>query len=246
MIWGGCCRRSSGASTTDRDLSLDGSFVRWLRTGAPLGLPSDHFEARSGWTRGGSRVQVWVGLDVGKHDHHATALSPAGQPLFERGVRNASGRSRGSSGGGRARAGGAGDRPTGVDRGACDRARPRHRVPMASVPGLVVRRASEFYPGEARTDRRDSSCRPTRRARTPAGCTGWSPGASRSKSCACRPAMTTTCRALGCARSTGCATCCCRSRPRSSARSRRCFAPPLRRRSFSQSRESGSRPAPGS
>ena len=37
---------------------------------------------------GVERVDVWVGLDVGKQDHHATALGPAGERLFERGVRN--------------------------------------------------------------------------------------------------------------------------------------------------------------
>jgi hypothetical protein len=32
----------------------------------------------------------------------------------------------------------------------------RRGVPVAYVPGLVMRRASELYPGEAKTDRRDS------------------------------------------------------------------------------------------
>jgi hypothetical protein len=31
----------------------------------------------------------------------------------------------------------------------------RRGVPVAYVPGLVMRRASELYPGEAKTDRRD-------------------------------------------------------------------------------------------
>ena len=33
----------------------------------------------------------------------------------------------------------------------------RRGVPVAYVPGLVMRRASELYPGEAKTDRRHSS-----------------------------------------------------------------------------------------
>jgi hypothetical protein len=32
----------------------------------------------------------------------------------------------------------------------------RRGVPVAYVPGLVMRRASELYPGEVKTDRRDS------------------------------------------------------------------------------------------
>ena len=32
----------------------------------------------------------------------------------------------------------------------------RHGVPVAYVPGLVMRRAADLYPGEAKTDRRDA------------------------------------------------------------------------------------------
>jgi Transposase len=34
------------------------------------------------------RIASWVGLDVGKQDHHATVVSAAGEPLFELAVRN--------------------------------------------------------------------------------------------------------------------------------------------------------------
>ena len=33
---------------------------------------------------------------------------------------------------------------------------PRLGVPVAYVPGLVMRRAADLYPGEAKTDRRDA------------------------------------------------------------------------------------------
>jgi transposase len=51
MIWGGgCCRRSSGASTTDRDLSLDGSFV--------LRVPAGYDDDLSGaWMRTVNRLR---------------------------------------------------------------------------------------------------------------------------------------------------------------------------------------------
>jgi transposase len=32
----------------------------------------------------------------------------------------------------------------------------RHGTPVAYVPGLVMRRAADLYPGEAKTDRRDA------------------------------------------------------------------------------------------
>src|SRR5688572_20615915 len=34
------------------------------------------------------RIEAWVGLDVGKADHHATVVSAAGEQLFERSVSN--------------------------------------------------------------------------------------------------------------------------------------------------------------
>jgi transposase len=34
------------------------------------------------------QIGSWVGLDVGKQDHHATVVSAAGEPLFELAVRN--------------------------------------------------------------------------------------------------------------------------------------------------------------
>ena len=34
------------------------------------------------------RIASWVGLDVGKQDHHATVVSAAGERLFERAVGN--------------------------------------------------------------------------------------------------------------------------------------------------------------
>jgi transposase len=34
------------------------------------------------------QIASWVGLDVGKEDHHATVVSAAGERLFELAVRN--------------------------------------------------------------------------------------------------------------------------------------------------------------
>jgi transposase len=103
------------------------------------------------------QVEVWVGLDVGKHDHHATALSPTGERLFERGVRNDERAieqlfERAAEHG---QAALVIDQPGSIGALAIELAR-GHRIPVAYVPGLVMRRASELYPGEAKTDRRDS------------------------------------------------------------------------------------------
>jgi hypothetical protein len=34
------------------------------------------------------QIEGWVGLDVGKAEHHATVVSGAGEPVFERSVAN--------------------------------------------------------------------------------------------------------------------------------------------------------------
>lgn len=103
------------------------------------------------------RIASWVGLDVGKEDHHATVVSAAGERLVELALRNDE----------RAieelldRALEAGpcalviDQPGSIGSLAVCLAH-RRGVPVAYVPGLVMRRASELYPGEAKTDRRDS------------------------------------------------------------------------------------------
>lgn len=33
-------------------------------------------------------IESWIGLDVGKADHHATVLDAAGQVVFDRPLRN--------------------------------------------------------------------------------------------------------------------------------------------------------------
>ena len=103
------------------------------------------------------RIACWVGLDVGKGEHHATVLSAAGELRFERMVGNdeaaverlldlaeESGPCAVVI-----------DQPGSIGSLAVCLAR-RRGVPVAYVPGLVMRRASQLYPGEAKTDRRDS------------------------------------------------------------------------------------------
>jgi transposase len=100
-------------------------------------------------------IESWIGLDVGKADHHATVLNAAGLVVFERPVRNeeaALERLLGDAGAGAVLVI---DQPGSIGTLAVALAR-RRGVPVAYVPGLVMRRTSQLYPGEAKTDRRDS------------------------------------------------------------------------------------------
>lgn len=103
------------------------------------------------------QIASWVGLDVGKEDHHATVVSAAGERLFEVALKN----DETAIDGLLDRALEMGpcalviDQPGSIGSLAVCVAR-RRGVPVAYVPGLVMRRASELYPGEAKTDRRDS------------------------------------------------------------------------------------------
>jgi transposase len=102
-------------------------------------------------------VTVWIGLDVGKEEHFADVLNDDGETLFARSISNDEG-----------------DLDTLLDR-AAEHGTPalvidqpgsiaqlaiavaaRRAVPVAYIPGLVMRRAAGLYPGEAKTDRRDA------------------------------------------------------------------------------------------
>ncbi len=99
-------------------------------------------------------VDVWVGLDVGKDDHFAWVLSDDGETdLFSRSVANDEEALRGllEQAQGHGTPGLVIDQPGSIGQlvlvvaGQCG-------VPVAYVPGLVMRRAADLYPGEAKTD----------------------------------------------------------------------------------------------
>lgn len=104
-----------------------------------------------------TEIDVWIGLDVGKEFHHAVVLDDIGGVLFEQRVENAEA-----------------DLITVFDRAAVHGtigvavdqsgslaqlvlvlAR-QNEIPVAYIPGLMMRRAADLYPGEAKTDRRDA------------------------------------------------------------------------------------------
>jgi transposase len=103
------------------------------------------------------QVDVWIGLDVGKETHFADVLDNDGERLFARAVGNGQGDLEALL----ERAAGHGtpglviDQPGSIAQLALAVAA-RRGVPVAYVPGLVMRRAADLYPGEAKTDRRDA------------------------------------------------------------------------------------------
>ena len=103
------------------------------------------------------QVDVWIGLDVGKQAHFADVLDNDGERLFAQAVANGQGDLEALLD----RAAGHGtpglviDQPGSIAQLALAVAAGRG-VPVAYVPGLVMRRAADLYPGEAKTDRRDA------------------------------------------------------------------------------------------
>ncbi|MGH3263875.1 MAG: IS110 family transposase [Trebonia sp.] len=104
-----------------------------------------------------SQVSVWIGLDVGKESHFADVLDNDGERLFSRAVGNDQADiemiiDRAAKHG---VPGLAIDQPGSIAQLILAVAAARG-VPVAYIPGLVMRRAADLYPGEAKTDRRDA------------------------------------------------------------------------------------------
>jgi transposase len=102
-------------------------------------------------------VTVWVGLDVGKDKHFAVVVNDAGDELFARAVGNDESDIEAllADAAEHGRVGLVIDQPGSIAQLAIGIAA-RLEVPVAYVPGLVMRRAADLYPGEAKTDRRDA------------------------------------------------------------------------------------------
>lgn len=102
-------------------------------------------------------IEVWIGLDVGKHDHHATLLNATGTRLADRAVKNREQDLAAllDTAAGLGQAALVIDQPGSIGTLAVQTALARG-IPVAYVPGLVMRRAADLYPGESKTDKRDS------------------------------------------------------------------------------------------
>jgi len=102
-------------------------------------------------------VDIWIGLDIGKENHFADVLDDGGESLFARSIANDQADlealfDRAFEHG---TPGLAIDQPGSLGQLAIAVAGQRD-IPVAYVPGLVMRRAADLYPGEAKTDRRDA------------------------------------------------------------------------------------------
>lgn len=105
-----------------------------------------------------SDIGVFLGLDVGKGEHHATAVTPAGKKAFDKRLPNSEPKLREMFGKLQAKHGTVlvvVDQPASI--GALPLAVARDMgCAVAYLPGLTMRRIADLYPGEAKTDARDA------------------------------------------------------------------------------------------
>jgi transposase len=103
-------------------------------------------------------IDVYLGLDVGKGEHHATALTPGGKRVFDKRLPNTEPKLREAFTKLQAKYGTVlvvVDQPASI--GALPLAVARDAgCRVAYLPGLTMRRIADLYPGEAKTDARDA------------------------------------------------------------------------------------------
>lgn len=103
-------------------------------------------------------IDVLLGLDVGKGEHHATAVTQAGKKAFDKRLPNTEPKLRELFAKLKAKHGTVlvvVDQPASI--GALPLAIARDRgCPVAYLPGLTMRRIADLYPGEAKTDAKDA------------------------------------------------------------------------------------------
>lgn len=105
-----------------------------------------------------SEIGVFLGLDVGKGEHHATAVTPAGKKALDKRLPNSEPKLRELFEKLQAKHG-IGlvvvDQPASI--GALPLAVARNAgCQVANLPGLTMRRIADLCPGEAKTDARDA------------------------------------------------------------------------------------------
>ena len=102
-------------------------------------------------------IDVFLGLDVGKGEHLATAVTSAGRKAFDKRLPNTEPKLRELFAKLQAKHGAVlvVDQPASI--GALPLAVARDMgCPVAYLPGLTMRRIADLYPGEAKTDAKDA------------------------------------------------------------------------------------------
>ncbi len=103
-------------------------------------------------------VDVFIGVDVGKGEHHAVALDRSGKRLFDKALPNDEAKLRALIAGLKAH----GKLLLVVDQPATIGALPvtvarAEEIQVAYLPGLAMRRIADLHEGEAKTDARDAA-----------------------------------------------------------------------------------------
>jgi transposase len=105
-----------------------------------------------------SEIAVYLGLDVGKSDHHGHALTTAGKTVYDKRLPNSEPKLRAVFDRLRAKFGPVlviVDQPASIGALPLTVARDAG-CHVAYLPGLAMRRIADLYPGEAKTDARDA------------------------------------------------------------------------------------------
>lgn len=105
-----------------------------------------------------SDIDVYLGLDVGKGEHHATALTSAGKKAFDKPLPNTEPKLREVFTKLQVKHGTVlivVDQPASIGALPLTVARDAG-CKVANLPGLTMRRIADLYPGEAKTDARDA------------------------------------------------------------------------------------------
>ncbi|NEC14748.1 IS110 family transposase [Streptomyces sp. SID8014] len=102
-------------------------------------------------------IDVFPGLDVGKGEHHATAVTPTGKNAFDKRLPNTEPKLREFFAKLQARTEQCSSWLTSRPRSApLPLAVACHmRSPVTQLPGLTMRRITDLHPGEAKTDAKD-------------------------------------------------------------------------------------------
>ena len=102
---------------------------------------------------------VYIGLDVGKSDHHAVALTTAGERVYDKALPNDETRLRAILDDLAAAHGPVllvVDQPATIGALPVAVAQSCEDVEVAYLPGLAMRRIADLHPGNAKTDARDA------------------------------------------------------------------------------------------